>query len=78
MQTCEGCCGNTYEIPITDECNIVDCEPCEEVGGESSVNDNPERTQGGFSFLTGAAIGLIMLIIFAIGAVVIITQSRRE
>jgi len=81
MVTCDACCSETVEVSISIGCDSIgplDCAPCEQIEGESSVNDNPERTQGGFSFLTGAAIGFIMLIAFAIGAVVIITQSRRD
>ncbi len=81
MVTCDACCGETVEVSISIGCDSIgplDCEPCEQVEDESPVSDNPERTQGGFSFLTGAAIGFIMLIAFAFGAVVIITQSRRD
>ncbi len=59
MQTCEGCCGNTYEIPITDECNIVDCEPCEQAG-ESSASD-------GLSMIAWSAIIIGILAVLVLG-----------
>ena len=29
MKTCEGCCGNEFEIGIDEPCPVVDCAPCE-------------------------------------------------
>jgi hypothetical protein len=81
MVTCDACCGETVEVSISIGCDSIgplDCAPCEQVEDGTSASDGPEITQGGFSFLTGAAIGLIILIAFAIGAVAIITQSRRD
>ena len=81
MVTCDACCGETVEVSVSIGCDSIgplDCEPCEQVEGGNSVNDSPEITQGGFRFLTIAAIGLIILIAFAIGAVAIVNQSRRD
>jgi hypothetical protein len=69
--------GETWGIT----CNTCSCENGEIICTTEvcdSTIDDLERTQGGFSFLTGAAIGFIILIVFAIGAVLIITQSRRD
>ncbi len=29
MQTCQGCCGNTFEVPSDEMCPMVSCEPCD-------------------------------------------------
>ena len=81
MVTCDACCGETVEVSVSIGCDPIgplDCEPCEQVEDGNSVNDGPEITQGGFRFLTIAAIGLIILIAFAIGAVAIVNHSRRD
>ena len=36
MQTCQGCCGETFEVSITDGCPVVDCLPCQETETSSS------------------------------------------
>jgi hypothetical protein len=39
MQTCEGCCGDTFEVPSDEMCPVVDCASCDEVSttGSSSA-----------------------------------------
>ena len=81
--SCNAPDGTTYEDGETwgKTCNTCSCENGEIICTTEvcdSTIDDLERTQGGFSFLTGAAIGFIILIVFAIGAVLIITQSRRD
>ncbi|MBL6733429.1 MAG: hypothetical protein ISP84_02655 [Candidatus Poseidonia sp.] len=36
MQTCQGCCGETFELSITDVCPVVDCQTCEKTEATSS------------------------------------------
>lgn len=36
MQTCQGCCGETFELSITDVCPVVDCQACEKTEATSS------------------------------------------
>lgn len=33
---CQGCCGATYEIPISEPCPMAMCNECDELDGESS------------------------------------------
>ena len=63
-KTCEGCCGNTYDIPITQECNIVNCEPCEK---------NETSTSGGIIDLLSqptVQIALLLVALLVIGALI--------
>ena len=36
MKTCEGCCGDGYEVAIDEPCSVVDCGPCETEGASDS------------------------------------------
>ena len=36
MQTCEGCCGDTFEVPSDEVCPVIDCAACDETATTSS------------------------------------------
>ena len=36
MKTCQGCCGDTYEIPISEVCDVMECSPCGQSGDSAS------------------------------------------
>lgn len=36
MKTCEGCCGDGFEVAADEPCPVVDCAPCETEGTSDS------------------------------------------
>ena len=36
MRTCDGCCGDTFEVPIDEPCPMVSCAPCNEASDETA------------------------------------------
>ena len=69
MQTCTGCCGETYQIPISETCGVVDCSPCEQAG-ESSTSS------GGLSMVAWSGIIIGILSILVLG--VLFTRRSRS
>ncbi|MGB2353014.1 MAG: hypothetical protein ACPH9J_04830, partial [Candidatus Poseidoniaceae archaeon] len=53
MKTCEGCCGNGFEVAIDEPCPVVDCAPCETEGTSDSQSSALTMTR---SLLIGAVI----------------------
>ena len=41
MQTCQGCCGETYQHPENEPCPSVMCLPCEEQPSQQTESDHP-------------------------------------
>ena len=60
MQTCQGCCGETYQIPISETCDVVDCSPCGEEG-TTSGSDAPSIVAW-----STIVIGLITIILLSV------------
>tara|TARA_B100001113_G_scaffold97550_1_gene78522 strand:- start:2268 stop:4598 length:2331 start_codon:yes stop_codon:yes gene_type:complete len=42
MRTCEGCCGDTFEVPIDEQCPMVSCSPCNEEKSDESTTSSTE------------------------------------
>ena len=36
MRTCDGCCGDTFEVGINEPCPMVSCAPCNEASDETA------------------------------------------
>jgi formamidopyrimidine-DNA glycosylase len=71
MQTCDGCCGDTYEIPATETCNVVDCEPCEQVESDSSASD-------GISMIAWSAIIIGIIAVLVLGVLFMRRSAETE
>ena len=70
--TCDGCCGETFEIPVSDgTCPVVDCEPCEEIEGEASASD-------GLSMIAWSAIIIGILAVLVLGVLFMRRPDRTE
>ena len=65
-QTCEGCCGETSEIPITDECPAVNCSNCDEEIVENQLSTVQE------------VVRTALIISVFIAAVALLVFSRRK
>ena len=70
MKTCQGCCGDTYEIPISDVCETVDCQPCEQ-SGESSSSE-------GISMIAWSAIIIGLLAVLSLAVLFLRRPSESE
>ena len=70
MKTCQGCCGDTYEIPISDVCDTVDCQPCEQ-SGESSSSE-------GLSMIAWSAIIIGLLAVLSLAVLFLRRPSESE
>ena len=64
MQVCQGCCGATYEIPVSDECGVLDCEPCDVVEQKEDESSSSDDT----SIVLWTGIILAVLALLCIGA----------
>ena len=53
MKTCEGCCGDGFEVAIDEPCPVVDCAPCETEGTSDSQSSALTMSR---SLLIGAVI----------------------
>ena len=38
MRTCDGCCGDTFEVPSDEPCPMVSCAPCNEDSDETAAS----------------------------------------
>ena len=78
-RSCLGCCGNTYEIPITQECNVVDCEPCEQ-NSNTSENDNASKnsTVKESTKSSNSLDNLLIVTMFLLVLYILINMARRK
>ena len=53
MKTCEGCCGDTFEVSIDEPCPAPACSACDDSEGSESKSSTIELTQ---SLLIGGII----------------------
>ena len=67
MKTCEGCCGDTFEVSIDEPCPTPACSVCKESEGSESKSSTIELTQ---SLLVG---GIILAAI-----VLVVTRKRSS
>ena len=69
MQTCEGCCGATSEVPISEPCPVVACAPCEEV--EKETDDSAKSS-------TASIVRNILLVGVLVAVIAFIQMNRRS
>ena len=69
MKTCEGCCGDTSEVPISEPCPTVACAPCEETEAE---------TEESASSSTSSVVRNILLIGVLVAVIAFIQMTRRS
>ena len=69
MQTCEGCCGATSEVPISEPCPVVACAPCEEV--EKETDDSAKSS-------SASIVRNILLVGVLVAAIAFIQMNRRS
>jgi hypothetical protein len=65
MKTCDGCCGDAYEVTLDEPCPVADCDPCEESEGSDSKSSTVMLARS-------VLIGAIVLV-----ALVLILSGRR-
>jgi hypothetical protein len=65
MKTCDGCCGDAFEVTLDEPCPVVDCDPCEKSEGSDSKSST-------FMMARSVLIGAIVLV-----ALVLILSGRR-
>ena len=68
MQTCDGCCGDTFETPISEPCPVVSCAPCDEV---EDSGDSAESS-------SGSLVRNILLVVVLVVVLAFIQMSRRD
>ena len=68
MQTCDGCCGDTFEVPISEPCPMVSCAPCDEV---EDSGDSAEAS-------SGSLVRNILLVVVLVVVLAFIQMSRRN
>jgi len=61
MKTCEGCCGDTFEVTIDELCPTPACSACEDSEGSESKSSAIELTQ---SLLIGGIILAVIVLVF--------------
>ena len=69
MQTCEGCCGQTSEVPISEPCPVVACAPCEEV--EKETDDSTKSS-------SASIVRNILLVGVLVAVIAFIQMNRRS
>ena len=68
MQTCDGCCGDTFEVPISEPCPMVSCAPCDEV---EDSGDSAESS-------SGSLVRNILLVVVLVVVLAFIQMSRKN
>ena len=62
MKTCEGCCGDGFEVAADEPCPVVDCAPCETEGTSDSESSAITMTR---SLLIGVVIVAALVLAFS-------------
>ena len=68
MQTCDGCCGDTFEVPISEPCPVVSCAPCDE------VEDSGDSAES----YSGSLVRNILLVVVLVVVLAFIQMSRKN
>jgi len=61
MKTCQGCCGDTFEVTVDELCPTPVCSACEDSEGSESKSSTIELTQ---SLLIGGIILAVIVLLF--------------
>ena len=67
---CEGCCGDDFEIPVTEECSVVDCSPC--------VKDPVSEEEAGAEVTTIIRNSLFVLVLIAVVFFIQMNRNRKD
>ena len=62
MKTCEGCCGDGFEVAADEPCPVVDCAPCETEGTSDSESSAITMTR---SLLIGVVVVAALVLAFS-------------
>tara|TARA_B100001540_G_scaffold309070_1_gene324699 strand:- start:4053 stop:5249 length:1197 start_codon:yes stop_codon:yes gene_type:complete len=62
MKTCEGCCGDTFEVSIDEPCPAPTCSACDEAEGSDTKSSTVQLTQ---SLLIGGIVIVVLILIFS-------------
>ena len=62
MKTCEGCCGDTFEVSIDEPCPTPACSACDEAEGSDTKSSTVQLTQ---SLLIGGIVIVVLILIFS-------------
>ena len=62
MKTCEGCCGDGFEVAAEEPCPVVDCAPCETEGTSDSKSSAITMTR---SLLIGVVVVAALVLAFS-------------
>ena len=60
MKTCDGCCGETFEVAISESCPMVVCAPCDEV---EDSGDSAESSPG--SLVRNFLLVVVLVVVLA-------------
>ncbi len=66
IRTCDGCCGDTFEVPIDEPCPMVSCAPCNE-------DSNDTASSSVDSIIRNSLIAIVF-----VAVLVFIQMSRRS
>ena len=61
MKTCEGCCGDGFEVAVDEPCPVVDCAPCDTEGTSDSKASAITMTR---SLLIGVVVVAALVLAF--------------
>ena len=67
MKTCDGCCGETFEVSLDEPCPMVSCAPC-----------NEEKSDDEAAGLTIASIMRNALLVVVLLVVIVFIQMSRK
>ena len=72
MKTCEGCCGATSEVPISESCPVVSCETCEE------SEETEQETSSWGDVASTLTLRNILLVVVIAAAIAFIQMNRKK